>query len=99
MLYAADDGRAVGVANFFRDYSDGVGALVAQRAGEKIGSIIKFLRSGVNPVLGLLRNRAGRRRIIENRRYRTRSEPDVLSDGLQRNHRGLLAGCLDLAHD
>lgn len=37
LFNAADNRRTVGVANLFGDHSDGVGALVAQSAGKKLG--------------------------------------------------------------
>ncbi len=54
LLNAADDGRAVGVANLFRDNPDRVSTFVAQGAGKKIGPIVKFLEQPHrDAVLGL----------------------------------------------
>ena len=66
LLDAADDGRTVGVADFFGNDSDGVGALVAESAREKVGTVVEFLGGGVNAVLGFLRNGASRGGIVEN---------------------------------
>src|SRR5579859_4729689 len=67
LLNAADDWRTVRVADLFRDHSDGVSALVAQRARKKIRLVVEFLGGRVDSILGFLRNRTRRWRIVQNR--------------------------------
>ena len=99
LLNAADDGRAVGVADLFCDHSDGVGALVAQRARKEIGPVVQFFGGGVDSVLGLLRNGSSRRRIVEHCGNRAGSQSHMLGDGFEGDDLWFLASLLDLRHD
>ena len=84
LLDAADDQGAVSVADFFGDYADGIGALHAERARQKIRAVVEFARRGENALLGVCRNGTRRRRIIENGRYRSWREAHVFGNRLER---------------
>jgi hypothetical protein len=82
LFNAADDRRTVGIANFFRDHSDRVSALVAQRAGKEIRTVIQLFGGCMDSILGLLRDRTRGGGIVQNRLDSARSESYMLSNGL-----------------
>src|SRR5271165_1432818 len=86
LLDAADDSRAVGVSDFFRDHADGVGSLVAESPGEKIWPVVQFLSSGMDTVLRFLGDGTGRRCVVQNRRYGTGSKSNMLGNGFKCHH-------------
>ena len=56
---STDHHRAVRVADLLGDDSHRIGSLLPQGAREKIRAIVEFLRSGMDPTLGALRNGSG----------------------------------------
>jgi len=94
---AADHRRAIGVANFFRDHADHEGPLVAQASGKKVRMIIQLFRCGVDAFFGLLGNRAGGWRIVENHGNRTRSQAHMVGQSPNRNGGGF--GFLAFGHE
>src|SRR6266567_8293557 len=84
-LDAADHHCAVYIANLFGDHSDRVGSPQAQGTGKKIGPVIQRSRRFDNAILCMLRDGARRRGIVQRRRDRARSQPQLFSDGLQRD--------------
>src|SRR5437588_7286942 len=83
LLDAADNHRAVSVANFFDDQADGVGALLAERLREEVRPVIEFTSGGEDAILSALRDGAGRRRIIEYGRDRPRRQSNVIRHSFQ----------------
>ena len=69
-FHSADDHGSVGVPDFLEDESNRVGALLAQRPGKKIGTILQILRRCSDPLPCVFWDRARGRRIIQNRRDR-----------------------------
>src|SRR6202451_2096027 len=95
----ADNRGTVTIADFFDDDSDCAGALLAQRTGKEIGAVVELPGGGMNTAFCVLRNRAGRRRVVENGRDRARSQPQMLGDGFESNDLRFLAWLLILGHD
>jgi hypothetical protein len=91
--------RTVCIAYLRDNYSDGVSALVAQTAGEKIRAIVQLFRARVDAVFGFLRDRPRRRRVIQNRGDCTRSQPQMVGNFLERDHLRLLAWFPVWGHD
>src|SRR5580700_2751802 len=91
--------RAISIADLCHNHSDGVGAFVAQTAGEKIRTVVQFLRAGVDAVLGFLWDGARRRRVIQNRGNCPRSQPQMMGNFLERDHLRLLAWFPVWGHD
>src|SRR5579862_1694478 len=92
LLDSADNRGAVRVADFFRNYTDRVSALVAKRAGEEVGTVIQFLGCGMDAVLRLLRNRTSRRGVVEHCGNRSWGESQMLRNGFESDHFWFLPG-------
>src|ERR1700758_2077239 len=80
---AADNHRAVSVANFFDDQADGVGALLAERLREEVRPVIEFTSRGEDAIFSALRDGAGRRRIVEYGRDRPRRQSNMIRHSFQ----------------
>ena len=68
LLDSANYGRTVGIANLLGDDPNRIGPLVAESARKKVRTVVEFLCSCADTVLGVLRNRAGRGRVIKDLR-------------------------------
>src|SRR4029077_6215998 len=98
LLDAADYERSIRVSNFLNDHTDGVGALLAQGLREEIRPVLQLPRRLENTILGVLRNGARRRSIVQNRRDRAGSQADVLGDCFKSDSRRFLGPGLPILH-
>src|ERR1700733_14265321 len=80
---AADDHRAICIADFFSDHPDGVGPSKPQGLSEVVRPVIKFTRGFENAALGVFGERAGCGRIVERGGDRTRRQAEMLREGLK----------------
>src|ERR1700691_743175 len=96
---ALDDEGTVGITDLLRNHSDHIGPLAAQIPGEKVWTVIQLFRGSADAVFSFLRNSAGGGRIVEDDGNRARSQPHMLSHGLDRNDRRLGAGSLGSGHE
>ena len=71
---------AVGIANLFGNHADRISPTQAQRARKKVGPVVQSLRRFDDAVLGMLRNRARCRRVIQRGGNRAGSKTEVIRD-------------------
>src|SRR5258707_3616839 len=83
LLDSTDDHRAVRVAYLLCDNADGIWALQAQGAREKIRAVLQLGCRRQNPLLRVFRDGARRRRIIQRRGHRSGSQLQMLRNRLQ----------------
>src|SRR5207244_7008556 len=81
----ADHHRAVGVANFFGDYANGISSFQSQSACKKIRPVVERFRSLDDAILGLLGDGTRCGGVVQGGRHRPRGKPEMPRDGLEGN--------------
>src|ERR1019366_3136300 len=84
-LNSAYDHGAVGVPDLLDEESNGVGALLAQRSGQEIRTVVQFLGCCLDPLSRVLRNGARGRGIVQDRRDGAGRQADTFRNIPQRD--------------
>src|SRR5581483_1041950 len=83
VLNPAHDHGSVALTHFRDHNPDSETSLRAQRAGEKVGTIVEFSCRRKNPVFYLLQDRCGNWGLIDNEGDGGRGEPEIIRQLLQ----------------
>ena len=91
---AANDEATVGIADFFSNNADGIGALNAKRACQEVRAIIQHAGSLENSLAGVFRNGTCSGGIVQDGGYGTGRQANIFSNGFEGyGARGLHPGC------